>query len=52
VEGQNLKLEVTPQQVLTGYINYVQSLTKDIPKTAPFVYTISVPNHCGYNTRR
>lgn len=52
MEGPNFDLDITPQEVLTGYLNYLHSLTRDLPQTSPTFYSLSVPNHLGYKARK
>ena len=52
VVGNNLDYQVTPQEVVTAYLNYLISLTLSILQTTPTFYTLSVPNHLGYYARK
>lgn len=45
-------MDITPQQVITGYLNYLQGFTKGLPQNSPFFYTLSVPNHLGFKAKK
>ena len=52
LEGPNLQLNVSPQQALTGFLNFVQNLNKTIPQGMPTFYCVSSANHCGYRAKK
>jgi molecular chaperone DnaK (HSP70) len=52
LEGNNLDLSIEPKQVTTGFFNYLQGMTNNIPNNTLTLSTISTPNHTSYKVKK